>query len=55
MKDDRYLMESEEETLRLELKTDIKAAEKQAIWANQGECATLINPEGQVVFTKCYP
>lgn len=29
----RYFMEHEEETLRLELKTDLKIVEKQAVWA----------------------
>ncbi len=28
-----YLMESDEETLRLDLKTDAKTVEKQALWA----------------------
>ena len=27
----------------------------QAIWSNQGDCATLRNPEGEIVAQKCYP
>lgn len=33
MKDTEYLMESDEETLRLEIKTDSKVVKKQALWA----------------------
>ena len=33
MPNNRYLMESEEETLRLELKTDVNVVRKQALWA----------------------
>lgn len=48
MEKGNYLMESDEEALRLDLKTDVKAVERQAIWAG-------IRPGMRVADAGCGP
>lgn len=48
MEKGNYLMESDEEALRLEIKTDVKAVERQAVWAG-------IRPGMRVADAGCGP